>query len=605
MVETSYSGGFTFSSARGRLADALAETAKTYRPDDEQKARVAAAGPRPCHVALDILSGRKPFSDVANRGVTAPSIDAGHFGSAPQTKRQEGGYFVSRPLAPPQAPTTGQAPSAPRPNTTTTTSLPAPAEPVEDDYFGIVNLDELVSEHYKKKQQGDSAAANTGGGRSEFSTPRPIVGGGGRGVQREIVGFPAQGGSRADPAPPGRHLSVTNCVDEKDLYIEKLERLVDLYGANPNDPNIPGLKSDCRRLRARVSARAAPAGAPQHGAPFQPQTSYAYEPPSRRQPSEVRAIFDLTEGDHRQIYKPRGNAGKTFPNPEAWPRGQENVDPNYEFDAPHYHDFNRSSTGDGGQQGRPGPSSYQGSAGPNPPPPFFDQGQGSGPSFHQGPPRSDFQPPYPDDPNPGQGFGGMSRPEIPKVSGYISTALIDASNDTKWKRNNFPWSADLMRHNEGYFGYSSFRKSQQEIMNATLSKQDVFALMPTGGGKSLCYQLPALCEEGLTVVICPLVALIQDQIAQLKIANIDCGALGSTTDDFERRRILSSLRMNPPEIKLLYVTPEKVREPPPLSPSPSLSPPPPPHTHVQLRVAPEGQRDVVIAGVTQIGQWVV
>ena len=90
-----------------------------------------------------------------------------------------------------------------------------------------------------------------------------------------------------------------------------------------------------------------------------------------------------------------------------------------------------------------------------------------------------------------------------------------------------------MAHNRTYFGYSSFRTDQEEIMNATLSNKDVFALMPTGGGKPLATCSRVLCSAGLTVVISPLVALIQDQIAQLRVANIECGALGRTTDDFE------------------------------------------------------------------------
>ena len=192
------------------------------------------------------------------------------------------------------------------------------------------------------------------------------------------------------------------------------------------------------------------------------------------------------------------------------------------------------------------------------------------------------------------------RPEIPKstglltipfdictcvdfdsFAGYIEASIEDASHDRKWLSNNFPWSAQLQvtsdhlstsfcqvlsqclnfllqEKNIQYFGYSSFREKQQEIMNATLSGRDVFALMPTGGGKSLTYQLPALCETGLTVVVSPLVALIQDQITQLKFAGIECGALGGSTEDVERWRIISCLKQEPPGIRLLYVTPEKV-----------------------------------------------
>ena len=67
-----------------------------------------------------------------------------------------------------------------------------------------------------------------------------------------------------------------------------------------------------------------------------------------------------------------------------------------------------------------------------------------------------------------------------------------------------------------FWGYDDFRGSQKEIIDTVLSGQDVLALMPTGGGKSICYQVPSLAKEGICVVVSPLVALIQDQVAQLK-----------------------------------------------------------------------------------------
>ena len=76
-----------------------------------------------------------------------------------------------------------------------------------------------------------------------------------------------------------------------------------------------------------------------------------------------------------------------------------------------------------------------------------------------------------------------------------------------------------------YWGYDDFRGSQRKIIDTVISGQDVLALMPTGGGKSICYQVPALAMEGICIVVSPLVALIQDQVAQLKKRNIKAIAL--------------------------------------------------------------------------------
>lgn len=140
---------------------------------------------------------------------------------------------------------------------------------------------------------------------------------------------------------------------------------------------------------------------------------------------------------------------------------------------------------------------------------------------------------------------------------------IDAHEEEakKWRDGpgrKFPWSFKLAMENRNVFGNTGFRHNQREAMNAALSGKDVFVLMPTGGGKSLCYQLPSLMREGVTVVISPLVSLIQDQVDHLWSKQIPCGSLTSGTPLRIRNELMKDLYNNLPMSKLIYVTPEKI-----------------------------------------------
>jgi ATP-dependent DNA helicase RecQ len=104
------------------------------------------------------------------------------------------------------------------------------------------------------------------------------------------------------------------------------------------------------------------------------------------------------------------------------------------------------------------------------------------------------------------------------------------------------------------FGYSSFRLEQETIINSVLQRRDTFALMPTGGGKSLCYQIPALMFDGLTVVISPLIALMKDQVDALRVNGIEAAFLNSTQGYAEQERITKKIHAG--ELKLLYLAPE-------------------------------------------------
>lgn len=106
------------------------------------------------------------------------------------------------------------------------------------------------------------------------------------------------------------------------------------------------------------------------------------------------------------------------------------------------------------------------------------------------------------------------------------------------------------------FGYSSFRPLQREIIEAAMAGRDVFALLPTGGGKSLCFQIPALVRPGLTVVVSPLIALMKDQVDALQASGVAATFLNSTLTNEEARSRLSGLHRG--QWRLLYVAPERL-----------------------------------------------
>src|SRR3982074_1186724 len=107
-----------------------------------------------------------------------------------------------------------------------------------------------------------------------------------------------------------------------------------------------------------------------------------------------------------------------------------------------------------------------------------------------------------------------------------------------------------------HFGYEEFRPLQEEIVTDALAGRDVFALMPTGGGKSLCFQLPALLRDGLTIVVSPLISLMKDQVDALQTSGIAATFLNSALDRHEAVERLRGL--NRGECRLLYVAPERL-----------------------------------------------
>ena len=109
---------------------------------------------------------------------------------------------------------------------------------------------------------------------------------------------------------------------------------------------------------------------------------------------------------------------------------------------------------------------------------------------------------------------------------------------------------------EKYYGYKNFRKGQEEIISNILNRKDLLAVMPTGAGKSICFQIPALLFEGITLVVSPLISLMKDQVDALNSVGIKATFLNSTLDSNEFNEILYGLKNN--EYKIIYVAPERL-----------------------------------------------
>src|SRR5205807_5544550 len=117
-------------------------------------------------------------------------------------------------------------------------------------------------------------------------------------------------------------------------------------------------------------------------------------------------------------------------------------------------------------------------------------------------------------------------------------------------------SSDLLSALQQYWGYSSFRPLQERIIRSLLGEQDTCVVMPTGGGKSLCYQLPALVLGRTAIVVSPLIALMQDQAAQLAQMGIPAAVLNSSMPSDQQSQVVRKARAG--EFRLLYLSPERL-----------------------------------------------
>ncbi|OXB62824.1 hypothetical protein ASZ78_008042 [Callipepla squamata] len=136
--------------------------------------------------------------------------------------------------------------------------------------------------------------------------------------------------------------------------------------------------------------------------------------------------------------------------------------------------------------------------------------------------------------------------------------LVHNPAHERFRGMKFSHSEEMLKMFHRKFGLHSFRTNQLEAINAALLGEDCFVLMPTGGGKSLCYQLPACVSAGVTIVISPLRSLIIDQVQKLKTLDIAATYLTGDITDADASKIYMQLSKKDPVIKLLYVTPEKV-----------------------------------------------
>uniref|UniRef100_H2ZMJ5 ATP-dependent DNA helicase n=1 Tax=Ciona savignyi TaxID=51511 RepID=H2ZMJ5_CIOSA len=132
------------------------------------------------------------------------------------------------------------------------------------------------------------------------------------------------------------------------------------------------------------------------------------------------------------------------------------------------------------------------------------------------------------------------------------------NEDLDWSSEDFPWSKKLKQTALEVFKIEHFHPIQLQAINATMSKRDVLLIMSTGGGKSLCFQLPAILSKGITVVVTPLVSLMEDQVLNLQQFGVEAHMLKADTSLDKVIDVYDSLKSPNPRVKLLYVTPEKI-----------------------------------------------
>ena len=146
-------------------------------------------------------------------------------------------------------------------------------------------------------------------------------------------------------------------------------------------------------------------------------------------------------------------------------------------------------------------------------------------------------------------FAEQSIPSMQSMETDLTTAPPNKQS------KEVPSASTLHRALIKYFGHDQFRSGQQEIIEAILQGRDILAVMPTGSGKSLCYQLPPVLSKSTVLVISPLISLMEDQVAQLTLRGIKAACLHSAKSEDERRQVISDWAAK--KLRILYVAPER------------------------------------------------
>ncbi|KAK3517902.1 hypothetical protein QTP70_027310 [Hemibagrus guttatus] len=146
----------------------------------------------------------------------------------------------------------------------------------------------------------------------------------------------------------------------------------------------------------------------------------------------------------------------------------------------------------------------------------------------------------------------------PSGSAKPSKPTFSKKDLQHYEESDFSWSKDVEAKMATVFKLSKFRPLQRAAINLSMSGRDLFLVMPTGRGKSLCYQLPAICSKGFTLVVAPLVSLMEDQLMYLKSINVPAVTLNASSSKEDSKYVMAGMIDKNSPFKLLYVTPEKI-----------------------------------------------